>query len=267
VSSGRSRRCLAFLVVTVALGASASRAAAQAPAQEVDPRPAEALAACGAGDVNKGIGILAQLYAESRNPTFVFNQGRCYQQNGQLEQSKQRFREYLRVGKDEPAEDRKRAEAYVAEIDNEIERRRAEEAALRAQPGSPAAEARRRRTLRVVGIVLGGVAVASLGVGIFASQKVSSLERQYEGKIADGSVVYQEEERQELDELKASGYRYETVQYVSLGLALAAAAGAATTFALAGLGWPGSPPPERTQIALTPVVSPGLLGGQLQLRF
>ena len=90
-----------------------------------DPRPAEALTFCGAGEVSKGIAILAALYAETRNPSFVFNQARCYQQNGDLEKARERFREYLRVGRNEPAADIKRAEGFVQEIDQELARRMA----------------------------------------------------------------------------------------------------------------------------------------------
>jgi tetratricopeptide (TPR) repeat protein len=265
VRSRPSRRLTCLVIaVGLALGPAAAR---DALAQEaVDPRPASALSACAAGDVAKGIAILAQLYAETRNPSFVFNQGRCYQQNGQLDPARQRFQEYLRVGKNEPPEDIRRAEGYLAEIDREIARRQEEEAA-RAQASYPEAEARRKRTLRVVGLVLGGVAVAAAGVGIFANRKMESLESEINRKAPADGIEPDPAKTNELRELEASGYRYESVQYVSLGLALAAAAGAATTFALGGLGWPGPAPAERAQLAVAPVVSPGLVGGSLQLRF
>ncbi|HEY7376850.1 MAG TPA: hypothetical protein VIF57_32125, partial [Polyangia bacterium] len=53
-----------------------------------DKRPNTALAACASGDVNKGIAILGELYAETRNPAYVFNQGRCYQKNNKLEEAR-----------------------------------------------------------------------------------------------------------------------------------------------------------------------------------
>jgi hypothetical protein len=266
VRSGANRRSVFHLVTAAGLLVAAGVTARKAAAQEVDPRPGNALTACAAGDVSKGIAILAQLYAETRNPTFVFNQGRCYQQNGNLEPAKQRFQEYLRVGSNEPPEDRRRAEGYLADIDRELVRRQEEEAAARARTGADDA-ARRVRTLRIVGFALGGVAVAAAGVGVFANRKMKSIEDEIDGKIPPDGIVTDEREIQKLRELDASGYRYESVQYVSLGLAVAAIAGAATTFAFTGVGWPGTPPAERAQVALTPVVSPGLLGGSLKLRF
>jgi len=68
----------------------AARAADPAPGGE-DKRPNAALAACASGDVTKGIAILGELYAETRNPSYVFNQGRCFQKNNKLEQARGSF--------------------------------------------------------------------------------------------------------------------------------------------------------------------------------
>ena len=46
-----------------------------------DPRVSEAKAACVAGDVQKGVRLLADLYMASSDPIWIFNQGRCYHQN------------------------------------------------------------------------------------------------------------------------------------------------------------------------------------------
>ena len=62
--------------------------------------------------MRQGIAILAQLYTETRAPAFVFNQGRCYQQNGQLEAARLRFAEYLRIGRGEPPADIQRARRF-----------------------------------------------------------------------------------------------------------------------------------------------------------
>jgi tetratricopeptide (TPR) repeat protein len=52
--------------------------------------------ACATTDYKKGIDLLADLYVDSNNPTYVYNQGRCYEQNSQYGQAIERFREYLR---------------------------------------------------------------------------------------------------------------------------------------------------------------------------
>jgi hypothetical protein len=51
--------------------------------------------ACAAGDYAKGVDILADLYVRTDDPTFIFNQGRCYEQNHQWVRAIDRFREYL----------------------------------------------------------------------------------------------------------------------------------------------------------------------------
>ena len=106
----------------------AARAADPAPGGE-DKRPNAALAACASGDVTKGIAILGELYAETRNPSYVFNQGRCFQKNNKLEQARGSFTEYLRIGTNEPPEDLQRAQAFVKEIDATLEQQRASQPA------------------------------------------------------------------------------------------------------------------------------------------
>src|SRR5262249_14192761 len=100
-------------------------ARADDPAGGEDKRPTTALAACASGDVNKGIAILGELYAETRNPSYVFNQGRCYQKNNKLEEARGSFNEYLSIGTNEPAEDIQRAQGFIKEIDEALARQRA----------------------------------------------------------------------------------------------------------------------------------------------
>jgi hypothetical protein len=73
--------------------------------------------ACMTGDVAKGIGILADLFLDTKNITYVFNQGRCYEQNRQYEDAIGRFEEYLRVTALQPAHagDRAIAEQHLAD--------------------------------------------------------------------------------------------------------------------------------------------------------
>jgi len=60
---------IALVIATIAIGRVAH--ADDAPAGE-DKRPTAALSACASGDVAKGIAILGELYAESRNPAYRF---------------------------------------------------------------------------------------------------------------------------------------------------------------------------------------------------
>ena len=63
---------------------------------EQDTRVEDAKLACAAADVTKGIRLLAELYTATRDPIWIFNQARCYQQNAQLDLALSRFKEYLR---------------------------------------------------------------------------------------------------------------------------------------------------------------------------
>jgi hypothetical protein len=104
----------------------ASRMAeAQGPA--ADPRVDEARTACMAGEVQKGIRLLAELYTASEDPIWIFNLGRCYQQNAQLTPALARFKEFVRQSKGGPNdEDVREAQKYIAEIETELQRGRLE---------------------------------------------------------------------------------------------------------------------------------------------
>jgi hypothetical protein len=70
--------------------------------------------ACLVGDVDKGVGILADLYIDTGDATHIFNQGRCFEQNGKNDQAVLRFKEYLRKAKDLSQED---SDAVLKKID------------------------------------------------------------------------------------------------------------------------------------------------------
>jgi hypothetical protein len=87
---------------------------AQAQESGVDPRVGDAKTACAAGDVQKGVRLLAELYTATNDPIWIFNQGRCYHQNSQLPQALARFKEFLRKSKGTPDEDVKDAQNWAA---------------------------------------------------------------------------------------------------------------------------------------------------------
>jgi hypothetical protein len=73
-------------------------AASTSAAASLESKERLARTACLAGDYTKGVAILAEPFVGTMNPTYVFNQGRCFQQNGRNAQAIDRFREYLRIG-------------------------------------------------------------------------------------------------------------------------------------------------------------------------
>lgn len=64
--------------------------------------------------------ILADLYVETNNPTYIFNQGRCYQQNEKYDGAVGRFREYLRKDLKLPANERVVVDQYIKECESQI---------------------------------------------------------------------------------------------------------------------------------------------------
>ena len=74
-------------------------AAPNAIGADVEIKVRAAKRACLVGDIEKGIGILADLYVDTNDATYLFNQGRCFEQNGKNEQAVLRFKEYLRKAK------------------------------------------------------------------------------------------------------------------------------------------------------------------------
>jgi hypothetical protein len=82
-----------------------------------DPRETAAREKCLAGDTQEGVALLANLYVETRDPTYVYNQARCFQQNGRNEQAAFRFREYLRLDQTVSVEERTKVEGYIRELE------------------------------------------------------------------------------------------------------------------------------------------------------
>ncbi len=74
----------------------AAPVAARATGGTATERAAQAQTACLTGDYAKGVAILAELYVSTRNAIYIFNQGRCFEQNGKYEEAILRFREYQR---------------------------------------------------------------------------------------------------------------------------------------------------------------------------
>ena len=89
-------RQTAWISLAVALCAGQS---GRGKAQAATPREQaelEARKACAAGRVGEGIEMLAALLTEYGHANYIYNQARCYQQNGKLEQAISRFKEYGR---------------------------------------------------------------------------------------------------------------------------------------------------------------------------
>jgi tetratricopeptide (TPR) repeat protein len=87
---------------------------APARAQQVDPRETQAQIECLAGRYQAGVDLLARMFAETQNANYIYNQGRCYEQNGKLDEAILRFREFLLKAKDLSADVKAEANGHIA---------------------------------------------------------------------------------------------------------------------------------------------------------
>jgi hypothetical protein len=69
---------------------------------------------CAAGNYQLGVRLLAELWVKTKDTTWIYNQARCYEQNGQNEGAATKFREYLRVEKSLPSDDVRAIESRIA---------------------------------------------------------------------------------------------------------------------------------------------------------
>jgi tetratricopeptide (TPR) repeat protein len=129
----RSPRAWLSVVVTFGLLVSLSARVVAAP----DPRELKAREEFGAGRYEKALDIFAKLYAETLNPIYLRNVGRCYQNLGQPDRAITSFHEYLRKAKGLKPDDRAEIDGYINEM-QELKKQQEQAAAAR-PPAVPAA--------------------------------------------------------------------------------------------------------------------------------
>jgi hypothetical protein len=179
-----------LLAAFLACGLAARPAGAAA---DRDPRETEAKKRCAAGDAKGGIALLAELYALTNETTYIYNQARCYQQNGATHQAILRFQEYLRKETHVTPDERAKIDGYIKELS--AGERRDELPALPVPsigsalttpsrvPESPPPEAADERPLALGGLVIGGgiatvAGLALTGTGIAFEVKARSKAQQ-----------------------------------------------------------------------------------------
>ena len=91
----RGKYLLTYAVILV----SALIVSRSGQAESVGAKEREARTACLAGDYTKGVTLLSEMFVATKNPTWIFNSGRCFEQNSRYQEAISRFKEYLRVGK------------------------------------------------------------------------------------------------------------------------------------------------------------------------
>jgi hypothetical protein len=261
---------LAALAVSVLLQAKPAFAASR------QPRERAARKACLTGDPAKGVSILADLFLDTNDPTYIFNQGRCFEQNRRYDDAIARFSEYLVTTHAVLSrEDREAAEKHIATCRETLARERGSASATTPpQPSTPspppvqtpepaptpepsrpivfqpAPEPQPLAThgnagLRTAGIVSASVGVAAVVAAVILNVKANSKVNEIE-TTSNGYSPAKVDERN----------TYETLSWVGYGLGAACVATGAVLFGI-GLKSGGS---SSTSVALLPALGAGQAG-------
>jgi hypothetical protein len=203
--------------------AAAGRGEAAASKSRED-REAEARQACAEARLTEGIEILAALLAELGHPGYVYNQARCYLDNGHPEQAVQRFREYLRLAPEAPPEVRARVDRYIADLERVPASSQPATAPAPTPPLVAAApappEPRVLRGWRTAAVALAGLGAVGLAGGLASSLELRSLEREVEDpRRADLTLEVLATQRRRADP-------YRRAELVTYGVGIAALAAA-----------------------------------------
>lgn len=202
-----------------------------------------ALKACLAGDMKGGIELLAELYADTHDSTYIYNQARCYQQNNEPELALNRFREYLRKGPELSQKEKEALDRNMDECQKLIAERRAtmgggttavasehtnlnQEKAASTIPlvaeGNLADgdHSTPGRHLRIAGITTFACGVASLGVGLIY------------WKMRDNILGDVDDQRYMTDQQSKHLGTYKTISLIGYGLGSAAVVTGVTLYLL-----------------------------------
>lgn len=255
-----------------AAGKQASEKAAIRQAQEKAARKA-----CLAGDYVKGVDLLADLFVETKEATYVFNQGRCFEQNRRYEDAVARFQEYLRAaGAKLSPEDREAAEQHIKANKDLLAQERESVAAQTApqpftppspSPSTPTAPAQLApivsqptppppastgRGLRIGGIVLASVGGAALVGGVLLNLQANSAIKDMEAK----PDAYSSGKKSDYDS-------YRTLSWVGYGVGAACVVTGAVLYGFGIKARSRSSSASSTEVTLMPSVGAGHVGAAL----
>ena len=242
-----------------------------ARAETPESKARTARMACLSGDYAKGVAILSELFVDTKSPTYIYNQGRCFEQNGRWVEAIARFEEYLHVDKNLSNSEKAETEERIAECKAGMARQAppgpvgVQSAAPSAPPTGPtspqtlpSAELRDERpidresassagpSLRAAGIITASVGGAALIAGLVFNLKANSL-------------VHELQELDGYSSSKASDRNTDvTLGWIGYGAGAACITAGAILYYL-GLRETSGP----SSVALLPALAPGRLGALL----
>ena len=264
------RRCLLLLVPILLL-------ARAVQAGSVESKERTARMACLSGDFAKGVAILSELFVDTKNPVYIYNQGRCFEQPRHYEDAIARFQEFLRAGKKLSKDEKDDAQRHIVDCQDLLAKQSppmvappppaprpapvvAQESAASVpivaatpviQQTNPRLEGESGSGLRAGGIITAAVGGAALVTGVILNLKVNSMASDLQK--TDGYTASKESDRK----------TYETLGWVSYGVGAACVATGAVLYYLGQrLGSPGS-----LSVAFVPAFSPDQAGAVLKGAF
>jgi hypothetical protein len=256
------------LLASLATMASASRYAEAA--SKTDKRTTAEKAAkkaCITGDVRTGIDLLGDLFVETNNATYIYNQGRCFEQNHHWGDALDRFKEYLRKVPDLPATERANVDRHI--LDCEAEQSKlappsappiavpapaalpaaatapspAESINMMTRPTPLAVEQHASSSLRTTGIITASVGALALAGGVVCNVQANSLAKDLSGNTYDRGKA-------------STRDTYVTLGWVGYGVGAATLVTGATLFFLGGSS--AMTAETSTAMSLAPFFAPGL---------
>ena len=264
----RSLKTILFLIPVVLVWLPGPASAASRQAKERSAKKA-----CLAGDPAKGVEILAELYVDTNDLTYIFNQGRCFEQNRKYEDAIGRFREYLVKGGSLTAEEKAVAQKRIEACESYLPKNEPAPTVVSPPPPvvstpvvqAPPAQApispevaavaqqpqplddKAGSGLRIAGITVASVGAAALITGVVLNLKVNSM-----------SSDLQKPDNFNRD-TDSSRKDYKTLGWVSYGVGAACVAGGSLLYFLGRRS--GRNPVQS--VALLPNVAPDMAGAVL----
>jgi hypothetical protein len=107
-------------------------------AGSVETKERTARVACLSGDFAKGVAILSELFVDTKDSAYIYNQGRCFEQNSRYAEAIARFQEFLRAGKRVKKSDKDEAQKHIADCQDLLAKQSTPAAAPPATAPTPA---------------------------------------------------------------------------------------------------------------------------------
>jgi hypothetical protein len=263
----------AAAAIGLLLGMSPALAANRQPRANRDAQENAARKACLIGDYANGVSILADLFIKHKDSVYIFNQGRCLEQNSRYKDAVGRFEEFLRISEgskaDADADARSEARRHISDckaklLDEEKAQGLAPQPVPQPVPQTDpqplpkqvptvgivetprAAEepAKSARGLVIAGMVTGGVGVAAVIAGVAFNLKANSMANEMEGTV-DAYTPSKD----------SSQKTYQTLTWVGYGVGAACLA-TGTILTIVGMGRQST----GADVALAPTFSPSHAG-------